>query len=115
MKLSSLSSTVAFLLLVCLAAMTTPAKATTSIVGDLTQASDLKWTTVITSDDKLHLYMGGSANLAAGQILFPGAVSGTTAIAGKMEVSTGKYVWLKTYQVSDYASPMISAITLKTD
>ena len=32
-----------------------------------------------------------------------------------MEVSTGNYVWLKTYQDSDFGSPMISAITFKTD
>ena len=66
MKLSSLSSIFAFLLLVCLTAMTTPAKATTSIVGDLAQTSELKWTTTITSNDKLYLYMGGWANLATG-------------------------------------------------
>ena len=32
-----------------------------------------------------------------------------------MEVSTGKYVWLKTYQDSNFYSLMISAITLKND
>ena len=66
MKLSFLSSTFAFLLLVCLTAMTTPAKATTNIVGDLAQKSNLKWTTTITSNDKLYLYMGGWAFLDAG-------------------------------------------------
>ena len=88
--------------LVCFTAIMTPAKATTSIVGDLAQFSDLKWTTVITSDDKLYLYMGGSANLATGQVLFPGAASGTTAIAGKMLISTGEFVWLKTFQSTNF-------------
>jgi hypothetical protein len=32
-----------------------------------------------------------------------------------MEISTGNYVWLKTYQGSNFKSPMISAITLKND
>ena len=89
-------------MLFCLTALIKPAKATTSIVGDLAQTSDLKWTTVITSDDKLYLYMGGSANLATGQVLFPGAASGTTAIAGKMLISTGEFVWLKTFQSTNF-------------
>ena len=97
-----LTSIYALLLLVCFNAIMTPAKATTSIVGDLAQTSDLKWTTVITSDDKLYLYMGGSANLATGQVLFPGAASGTKAIAGKMLISTGEFVWLKTF----YSTPV---------
>ena len=65
-KTSSLTSIYALLLLVCFTAIMTPAKATTSIVGDLAQTSELKWTTTIASNDKLYLYMGGWANLDAG-------------------------------------------------
>ena len=32
-----------------------------------------------------------------------------------MEISTGNYVWLKTYQGSNSEFPIISAITLKND
>ena len=66
MKLSSLSSIFGLLLLIGFSAISTPAKATTNIVGDLAQTSELKWTTTIASNDKLYLYMGGWANLATG-------------------------------------------------